>query len=103
MGLVAGQQVYNEQLVSWMGRSLRESPGGVNRSHLASANSELAVVEEGSTQARWHPPVDYTGGGPYKGKMTAVPPALALVLYNSVFLCVSLTPSKLLMLCWCTG
>lgn len=31
--------------------------GGVNRAHQANEDSDLAILEEGSTQEKWHLPV----------------------------------------------
>lgn len=49
----------------------------VGQSHCASAASGLAMLGEGSTQARWCPSVHYPRRGPNKGTLVAVPPVLA--------------------------
>lgn len=80
-----------------------EDLGVPDQSNWANVVSELAVWEEGSKLARWHPPIECPRGRPYKETMAAVTPAVALAPHNSISPHMSLAPPKLLTLCQSLG
>lgn len=87
--------------------SLRVGWGGVPESHQGKQAEFTRPMQiqiwpccgEGSTLARWHPPIGCTRGGFNAGIMAAFPPTLTLKPHNSVFSYMSLVPLELLSLC----
>lgn len=69
----------------------------------ATADLDLAILGEGSTQARWHSHLYCTGEELNTKVMVTVPPALTLKPHNSAFLWMSLVPHKVLFLHWGPG
>lgn len=85
----------------WWG--LKNTRGGASQSNPVNADLALAMQWEGSAQARWCLPVDCTRRWLDKGKVAAIPPALTLMLHNSVFPGMFLVPPKLLTICQTPG
>lgn len=75
--------------MSLVGQGFRVSPSGTSGFYQATVNSNLAMMGENSTQARWHLLVGYTGGGLYIGKMAVVHQVLTPKPHNLVSPCFS--------------